>query len=228
MNTFLSIDVDFWVDANTLRHQLHLLMGRKNKDIPIIAVMNHQQMLRAVNESNARRLINIDEHSDLAECTVEELNCGTWVSYVKWRLEGTYIWIRNSGDFHSRCNSVRFDSWDEGSDWKKLESRYLKENNLKLTTYLPDCVGIGLCISPAFARADIADVFTEIVAEYGIPYRKGIRNERQTRIMRPYGMPPKDRQSITSVQFTESRKPFTGSGSVVITIVGQNGQLEYL
>lgn len=190
MSTFLSIDVDFWADAETLRHQLHLLMDRKSKKIPIIAVMNHQQMLQAVNESNARRLINIDEHSDLAECTVEELNCGTWISYVKWRREGTYIWIRNSASFHSRCNGNRLKYWDECSDWRSLDSRYIKEHNLKLTNYLRDCVGIGLCMSPAFATKDVADVFTEIVDEYGISYRKGIRHERQTRIMRPSGMPP--------------------------------------
>jgi hypothetical protein len=188
MKTYLSIDLDFWFDPTRAREQLILLMQRLGKR-PITAVMNHQQMLAAVNASNAQRLINIDAHSDLAESSVMKLNCGTWISYVKWRTEGAYIWIRPDAGFHNSCNGDDRAIWNAGTDWKYSVSRHISRRNLKLTTYLHDCVEVGICMSPAYAPSEVVEVFREIVDRYGIPYRKGRLTEMHARRARPSGFP---------------------------------------
>lgn len=188
MKTYLSVDVDFWFEPTRAREQLMLLMQRIGK-IPVIAVMNHQQMLREVNASNARRLINVDEHSDLAERDVTTFQCGTWASYVNWRHQGEYVWIRPDVSYQGSCNGDDRAIWNFGTDWKHSVSRHISRKNLKLTTYLQDCVGVGICMSPAYAPTDVIEVFREIVDRYGIPYRKGRLNEMQARRMRPSGFP---------------------------------------
>ncbi|MCK9567489.1 hypothetical protein M0R72_00905 [Candidatus Pacearchaeota archaeon] len=189
MRTYLSVDVDFWFEPTRARKQLVLLMQRVGKNIPIIAVMNHQQMLASVNASNAQRLINVDAHSDLTESSVRRLNCGTWVSYVTWRKLGEYIWIRPDAGFQNSCNGDDRAIWNAGTDWKYSVSRYISSKNLKLTTYLQGCVGLGLCMSPAYATTGVVEVFREIVDRYGIPYHKGRLSELNTKYARPSGFP---------------------------------------
>ena len=153
--------------------------------VPVIAVMNHQQMLSSVNDSGASRLINIDEHSDLADRNVDRLECGTWISYVNWRRQGTYIWIRPKIHYYGSCNGNDWGLWNQGTDGDRSESRYIDSKNLRVTTYLYDCVGVGLCMSPAYAIADVANVFRDIVKKYGIPYREGLMHEKNRRMVRP-------------------------------------------
>jgi hypothetical protein len=189
MKTFVSVDVDFWDKPEPCRKQLHLLMKNLGKKIPVMACMNHQQMLPAVNVSGANRLINIDEHSDLAESSVSKLNCGTWISYVRWRKDGEYIWIRSHRDFQGSCNGNDRGHWTEDTDWGRCSSRHIKRDRLNIMTYLRDCVGVGICMSPAYALGAVAEVFREIVDRYGIPYRKGRLNEANSRSVRPSGIP---------------------------------------
>jgi hypothetical protein len=189
--TYLSVDLDFWIDPTRAREQLYRLMQHIGKR-SIIAVMNHQQMLAYVNASGAKRLINIDAHSDLAESSVRKRDCGTWISYVTWRKQGEYIWIRPDASFQGSCNGDDRAIWNNDTDWKYSVSRYISRKNLKLTTYLHDCVGVGLCMSPAYASSEVVEVFREIVDRYGIPYRKGRMNEMNSRCLRPSGIPVPD------------------------------------
>jgi hypothetical protein len=180
MKTYLSVDVDFWCDAEQARQQLHLLLKSRSLRRITTACMNHQQMLREVNASGARRLRNIDAHSDLAEQNVEVLNCGTWVSYVSWRKEGEYIWVRPDRNFNGSCNG-HSGTWNNDTDWKRSRSRYISNTKLDITDYLDECVGIGICMSPAYAPNEVQQVFRDLVGEYNIPYRKGLMSENQRR-----------------------------------------------
>jgi hypothetical protein len=179
MKTYLSIDFDYWrttwpkLGVSTITD---VVKRAKKRGIPIIAVMNHQQMLKEVNESYADRLINVDEHADLSGADVEVLNCGTWVSYVRWRRGSEYLWIRNSrstslGD----CNGSG-GRWNFGTDWYKTTSKY-GGKDLRLTPFLRNCVGVGLCMSPEFSTETMQDFFRELVRENGIQYRKGRHEE---------------------------------------------------
>jgi len=189
MKKYLSVDCDYWYDADQAERQLILLMQKLRAGVPVIAVMNHQQMLPEVNASGALQLINIDEHSDLSEKTVGSFDCGTWVSYVKWRQQGTYIWVRPDKSYQGSCNGDDRATWNALTDWKYSDSRYIARKNLRITNYLQDCVGVGLCMSPAYACSDVIRVFRHIVKHYDIPYRKGLRKENNHRRLRPSGIP---------------------------------------
>lgn len=191
MKTYLSIDIDYWNNdywegnyLNNVEYKLHSLLQRA-QDIPVIAVMNHQQLLQPINNSGAERLINIDEHSDITDADIDNLECGTWVSYVKWRMTGHYIWIRpdRTTEYGSCNGDVK--NWNQGTDWYKTESKYISNKNIKLARYLNDCVGIGICMSPHYSIYELIGIFKRIVKQYDIPYTKGLVREKHKRRIRP-------------------------------------------
>lgn len=124
MTNFLSLDIDFFNLSN------HKPLGQKPKifeskaallatleritdlakktNIPLHAVTNHQQMLGAVNNSQAERLVNIDFHSDLCcvDSNLHEINCGTWINYITWRSEGKYLWIHSGTAEEGDCGGL--------------------------------------------------------------------------------------------------------------------------
>jgi len=189
MATYLSIDVDYWQykEYHKAKKQLeNLLQHRRN--IPTIVVMNHQQLLPYVNSSGADTLVNIDEHSDLCSRDVNSLDCGSWVSFVKWRHSGRYMWYRNRhNDSFGNCNlrewNYQCQKWDGGSDWKKTSSVY--DKSLKIDSFLKRCVGIGICISPGFCSEWAPKLCKDLVHLYGLDYRKGRMNENYRRWVRP-------------------------------------------
>jgi hypothetical protein len=185
MKSFLSIDVDYWYDPKAAHAGLTSVLKRaRRRGLPLCAVMNHQQLLSIVSASEARQLVNVDEHSDLTSSDIDELSCGTWVSYVKWRQEGKYLWVRGyPSTTHGNCNGDK--DWYEGSDWGLTRTLYNPEANVGRFVNA-SCVGVGLCQSPEFARAAVQDVFRDLVKAYGVPYKKGRMNEfRQRRALRP-------------------------------------------
>ena len=183
MKTFLSIDIDFWNDLKPerLEADLRFIIERaKKKNLPINAVMNHQQMTPLVNESGALRLLNIDTHSDLASFDVRSFNCGTWVSYVKWRKKGTYAWYHRLSVSHGECSVYPIFRRDGVNhkfvDWKSVDRQQVKRLP-KLNFLFNECVGVCLCMSPAYSDWQFRDVFRNLVKEYGIPYKRGREDE---------------------------------------------------
>lgn len=173
---YLSVDIDYWTNSSSVRMLFEL--GKLIEDcraapapVPITAVMNHQQLLWNVNRTSARRLVNLDYHSDISDKDATELHCGNWVSYVTWRRDGEYIWVRPEIDPSlGACNDS---GWDKGSDWKKVTSTVRAPSKLSLRKLLRNCKGIGLCMSPAFVRLEARALFTAVIKEYKIPYRPG-------------------------------------------------------
>ncbi len=183
--SYLSIDIDFWNDLNAAERSLSRLLLRRG-DIPILAVMNHQQLLTHVNRSGANLLINVDEHSDLVDTTVKIFECGSWISYVEWRKDGEYLWVRNKRSAsYGSCNQL-CNHWNEDSDWGSTKSVFRKQA-VDLCPYLQDCVGIGLCLSPSFCVKGAEDLFKMLIKAFYIPYKKGQSNEWNNR---RYRRPP--------------------------------------
>jgi hypothetical protein len=137
-------------------------------------------MLDSVNASKARSLVNVDEHSDLADRKCDRFNCGTWVSYVVWRHEGSYTWIRNSrstavGNCNGCCSGD--DNWDYDSDWRTRRSIFRKPKKDSLETLLTrDVVDVGICISPGYTNERLQRVTREIFRDL-IPLKRGVSNE---------------------------------------------------
>jgi hypothetical protein len=153
----------------------------EDNSIPLLSVMNHHQLLKDVNRKmndidGYKCLLNLDAHSDIAASDIDELNCGTWVSYVKWRGAGEYIWIRSDYDeFVGACNGG--DLWYYGSDWYKLSSTWGANINIVNSVLTKNVVAIGLCMSPGYSTYENISIFKDVVKKYKIPYKKGRRIE---------------------------------------------------
>lgn len=196
MKTLLSVDIDFWNYRNNPEKSLKRYLSRlshlsKERCVPIHAITNHQQILKWVNKSSARKIINIDTHSDLAWACVDRLNCGTWVNYVAWREEGSYHWVRNCSAYSGDCTGT-IEIFKDGSkplryparigsaykdlkpwDWKNISHSYgrlPKLENLDLTEII-------VCESPSYSYRNLISIFHEWRKQNKIPYLKGRRNE---------------------------------------------------
>lgn len=160
-----------------------LLCRAINRGIPVLAVMNHQQLLADVNASNATTLINLDTHADLHWEYTNVLDCGSWVSFVTWRHQGTYSWVRMQQSIEDgNCNGKL--KWNGDTDWKKTKATL---HTTSIKSFLRrDCVGIGLCLSPHYVKPSGLRIFREMVSEFKIPYKKGrIKEELVGRELRP-------------------------------------------
>lgn len=185
---YLSIDTDYWTNSTIAKFvwELGKFLIDRPKDIPISAVMNHQQLLWNVNRAHVQRLVNLDFHSDLLEKEVDTLHCGSWVSYVQWRRWGEYIWVRPEEDpTLGSCN--RGSDWANGTDWKKATSVVRAPDRMNLRSLHRNCLGIGLCMSPAFICKDMQLAFTLLVTQSNIPYRPGDWTEHIQEVRRPPG-----------------------------------------
>ena len=195
---FLSVDADFF---DVLDHKKKEDMRRwldrmtevaHGESIPVSACMNHQQMLPVINNSRARHLVNLDQHSDLDNhWHCKSLHCGSWVNYVKWRFEGSYMWVRTGNDkitsmVDGDCG-YHFDAVPGTPDalahqWGTLKDMFVWE--------YPDpgmmargAMEIMVCMSPAFSYW--TDTFREWVRDHDIPYKKGRIMEDQSVNRRP-------------------------------------------
>ena len=182
--TYVSVDMDFWTYVPQRIERARAYLCRlfdiaSRKGISTLAVMNHQQLRVHVDCSGARRLVNIDLHSDLADTAVNRLNCGTWVSYIRWRQEGIYHWIHSGNAAAGDCtgtDSIGYRPYREWTDWKRF-SHIGTTSPTRPGRLLDNCVGIGLCMSPSFSEEDLNSLFRKLVRDYRIPYRKGRKHE---------------------------------------------------
>lgn len=191
---YLSIDLDFFNNQNSrsayyqLDHLVNQLITKCN--VKPIAVMNHQQLLKHVNQCSARTLINLDEHSDLGGPMTTKLNCGTWVDYVRWRTEGTYIWIRNRHSFYGDCSADDI-NWSKPvhPSWESLKTRYKYGLSTQFINKLVDnVIAAGLVLSPMYSHSNLEKPFREIVKKYRLRYLKGTRSEDFAYDILPYEM----------------------------------------
>jgi len=197
---FLSIDMDFFneIDVPAWRGMLTdqrakaaylwlcSLHGHAlERGIPFGTCMNHQQMLDAVNKSTSRILVNYDEHSDLCKNDCVELNCGTWIAYVRWRHEGKYIWNRSSSRWVGDCG-LDFSKTTERSktDWGSIHTHYI-ERLPRPSRLAAEASDIWVCMSPAYASPFMQEAFQLFVREHNVPYWKGRRGEYHGRDIRP-------------------------------------------
>ena len=178
--SYLSIDLDYWNYCKTSAiPKLDQMVDRaEGLGIPIVVVTNHQQLLREVDSSPTRELINIDTHSDLAGADVQHLSCGTWVSYVQWRLQGLYYWMRSTvSTTVGACTP--HGSWRHDHDWGTVRTRYVNPDTIDLIRYLKGCVGIGICLSPSYTEVSLQRDFKRWASGRGMVIRRGRLDEHR-------------------------------------------------
>lgn len=201
MPTYLSLDLDFFNAAgkgveptfcNLVENRLEAV-GRfiRRHNIPATAVMNHQQMLRFVNESGCDTLLNVDSHSDLAERNVDEFNCGTWVTFVDWRSKGRFVWHHGFATYYGDCSgdanlfgekqTPKYRSKTSG--WKAVE--HVRSEVMPALTR--DITHIGVCLSPSYVDfVDLSyDMMMSWCRKYDVPYVRGRRDEHFSVLRKP-------------------------------------------
>jgi hypothetical protein len=164
MKTYLSIDLDYWFYRDYDNYQLQtkmlecfdffaeLLKTRQVFSVDLI--INHEDILSILKNSNFDLLINIDYHDDICYKNYTELNCGTWAKFVEGRNNKTYQWnypvpLRFS---YGRCDTQN-DLWHYPklhTDWKKIRKyKGLPSlRNMKID-------GICIVLSPPYINRDI-------------------------------------------------------------------------
>ena len=174
--TYLSIDIDFWNDLPPYRLRRDLctiVEALLTREVPVEAVMNHQQMLKQVARSEARTLVNVDMHSDIYVGAPVQgaLSCGNWVNYVPWREEGMYRWIRRHPLRDGECDYPWAFRGGNRTQWMKISSKRVRAFPAEVLEN--GVVAAGICMSPAFCDPLFVAVFREVVKTYEIRYRRG-------------------------------------------------------
>jgi hypothetical protein len=155
-DTVLSIDLDYWKTVTPT--MMDFLRQSLKLDVPKVLTKYHHRILPFVNRHKANVLINVDYHADLCEDDprnrLPELNCGTWVNHVKWRHNGTFVWVCPSKNdcYHcceGRCDSSRDNKTDpfknDNNGWAVTKVRTgLKYVNLQRVK------AIGFTLSPDY------------------------------------------------------------------------------
>jgi len=154
--------------------QLTSLLGKlKQAQIPTTITMNHKHLTKEINQlsDEVRTLVNMDYHSDITNKKNNiPFNEGTWVNFIKWKGEGTYIWIRPLAKLAKPQSRGRVDRTNlrfgkalaKKAGWKSIRSRLL---------YLPKnftFVGAGISISPRWVNKPIL-IYTLLQCILGHP-----------------------------------------------------------
>ena len=188
---FLSIDIDYWnnhgiVDHNKERNCYNYLESLMRHP-KVSYVYHHHQMLPLVNDSPCRDLINIDDHSDLTDTDIDNLNCGTWITYVKWRKEGSYTWVHGPDGWD--CNGRDRPIFNKKyiryklSDWKYLNQSLRKPSQ----AFIENADQICVCLSPSFSDKPLQEIFHNWRKKYHIQGKRGFKKDPMYgRTLRPF------------------------------------------
>lgn len=160
-DTYLSIDLDYW--NNVTPTMIRFLKQVMKLEVPVLLCKSHEQMLRNVNSSGAKVLVNVDYHADLCEDDPNnkppKIECGTWVNAVKWRKSGCFVWVcpnksKCYASGEGRCDSSRDPETDpfknKNNGWKKTKVRTgLKNVNLSRVK------AVGIAVSPDYLEWNV-------------------------------------------------------------------------
>lgn len=101
MNTYLSIDLDFWLadpgDSLPIKTLFQLLGALKNIECPKVIVKDHDELVPFIDESTPSKIVHIDYHQDIAWPTPHdrgplELNCGTFFWFIQNKENIEFTW----------------------------------------------------------------------------------------------------------------------------------------
>jgi hypothetical protein len=120
MNTYLSIDLDFW-NFLDLKNCKNFMKEVKATNLPITLVDDHADLLKHINKRECSKVINIDYHTDICNnfdtpphskryykekdgLLLPSLNCGTWANWVNNRESYTWLYPPNVAFDSAYCH----------------------------------------------------------------------------------------------------------------------------
>lgn len=164
MDTFLSVDLDYWTQESDDKEAIVFFEELQKEKKPTFLVQSHEEMLPAINASGCLRLVNMDAHSDLAErrhfgppnasynrpgaFREVDLRDGTWVSCVKWRRRGEYLWVTRDGISCELYHDPFSNTHGKITDW-----RWIGEVDDYFTIPWKDVKLVGIAWSPDYTPA---------------------------------------------------------------------------
>jgi len=190
-STFLSIDLDYFDDGP--RETLARFLRRVDLlDVEKAVYKDHHDILPMVNRYDWETLINVDHHSDLADLLEEpttgkldplDLNCGTWVNYVKNIGSRLYSWhypFDKCLGWSGRCDNQTQDRTfltPKGAkyrNWKNIEVR-------KGLRGIPwdDIVAVAIVVSPNYSDTITLSDSWELLQEMDVAYRSGKKDLKE-------------------------------------------------
>lgn len=162
-DVYLSLDLDFF-DGN-LDCLISILGWVAADRMPFGLYRDHDEMLAHVGMfPGARRLVNLDAHSDLMEKAsllpaVPEssiVNCGNWVGFVPGRGEMEYVWVDNGHGGHCHYAACPFED-GKATDWGNVVHVMWEDFDLE-TEVMGRTVACGMCVSPEYLDIRVGDV----------------------------------------------------------------------
>lgn len=183
MQTYLSIDLDFWNQGRkSFPHMRKFLRQAKDSvsSKNLLIVDSHEELLPHVNESGCDNLINVDWHSDISnrfdptrrEKAWKDLNCGTWVTFVKFRRTGMFTWIhpykateRSARGYCHYPHTPKHNPFVNPTlgGWNALQERKHRHPEALIDWWSVHAVGI--CFSYDWVRYTLKDELYQIAEE---------------------------------------------------------------
>lgn len=184
MRTYLSIDVDYWRDHTAwiaFQDMDRFFQRVINLKVPMLVVEDHHKILKDINRRKFDTLVNMDYHSDLTSYIDRDngvyeyhktspdsrvkgnLNCGTWVNFVKRRETSEYLWIYPKDIClisDGRCEDIDI-FWNEPAsefhNWGKITcqkgwSKYIPWGTVK---------AVGIALSSPWLYEELEGYFIE-------------------------------------------------------------------
>jgi ribosomal protein S17E len=164
---YLSIDLDYWIKKN--KESANIFFDKIfKKQVPTVFVIEHEELLKDIDNSNCNILYNVDFHSDICadvEIEVDEdATDGTWVNFVNWRFKGQYVWIcpnitqcYNAGEGTCCADRKKDPFKSRQTGWKSVSFTQKQTNiNWKIVKK------IGICLSPLFVNLEnVEDILSK-------------------------------------------------------------------
>jgi len=163
---YLSIDLDFWMHEGNTQKANQFFNKVFSLDVPKLFVIEHEELLKDINESKAKILYNLDYHSDICSDNQihkeEKAEDGTWVNFVSWSKKGKYVWICPDVEECYECSAGTCHGEDEFDPFKyPIEHSWrsiIVTQKLKTIDWRR-ITNVGICLSPCYTCANsIKDV----------------------------------------------------------------------
>ena len=160
--TYLSVDLDNWMNREFPSNFLNKI---KKLEVPVAVSVHHHELLPHMNYfKQCRRLINVDMHADICgNCVPNNLNCGTWGNFVRWRnqKDTSFIWCYPEPtcvkgrtnwdgcwcDSEPNTNPFFCKSPQELCGWGKVSRRRIP---ILRQEELNNIAAVGICLSPDY------------------------------------------------------------------------------
>lgn len=171
MNSYLSIDMDYWFhqwDEDTqykVRNTYGIFMRKVlSLNKPIFFCEYHDEILEDLNKHRVDRLYNVDYHSDIVIAPEEdELEEGSWVSFYKykddcvfeWRLPDRFACIKQG---FGLCHSRLYDTFPRTKFGYKKSSAITGLKNINWKSI----VAVGICESPNWINSEGQEEYYQV------------------------------------------------------------------